>query len=86
MRVGMLMAACVLCMTLTATSYAAEKEKIEYKQDTEIKQARGRKPAVVTLKRDDKGLYSWEIKGDETEDVIEADKRLRDYLKVKNPR
>lgn len=79
----MLTGVCLLILLTAGAAFGAEPDKFEYRQDQDIKQVRGKKPATVTLKRDDTGRYSWEIKGDDTEEVIASDKRLREYLRLK---
>ncbi|HEB76431.1 MAG TPA: hypothetical protein ENJ04_08790 [Nitrospirae bacterium] len=39
-----------------------------------------KKPVKIVLKRTSKGLYSWELRGDDVEGIIDADRRLRRYL------
>ncbi|UCG77917.1 MAG: hypothetical protein JSV21_10145 [Nitrospirota bacterium] len=41
------------------------------------------KPVKVQLKRNYKGEYSWDIKGDDVSKIIEADKELSESLKNK---
>lgn len=74
---------CLWAVLMAGVALGAEPDKFEYRQDQDIRQLRGKRPATVTLKRDDTGRYSWEIKGDDTEEVIAADKRLREYLRLK---
>jgi len=46
----------------------------------EIVQLTPRKPVRIVLKRTAKGLYTWELRGDDVEGIIDADKRLRRYV------
>ncbi len=39
-----------------------------------------KKPVRIVLKRTSRGDYTWELRGDDSEDIINADKRLRKYL------
>ncbi len=43
--------------------------------------AGSRRPSVI--KRDPNGHYTWEIKGEDAEEVIAADRRLREYMRGK---
>ena len=85
MRGWAVFVSCALFITLlfAQAALAAEPEKFELKQDSEVRQARGKKPPTTVLKRDPNGHYTWEIKGEDTEEVIAADKRLREYLRGK---
>lgn len=46
----------------------------------EIIQLTPKKPVRIVLKRTSRGDYTWELRGDDAEDIINADKRLRRYL------
>ncbi|NOZ24601.1 MAG: hypothetical protein GXO94_00690 [Nitrospirae bacterium] len=48
--------------------------------NTEIVQLTPRKPVRIVLKRTSKGVYTWELRGDDLEGIIDADKRLRRYV------
>ena len=39
-----------------------------------------KKPVRIVLKRTSRGDYTWELRGDDTENIISADRRLRRYL------
>jgi len=41
------------------------------------------RPTRITLKRSTKGKYSWELKGEDLEDMIRIDTRLREYTRQK---
>ena len=51
-----------------------------FKQLPEIKEIKPQKPARIKLKRDTKGEYSWEISGDNADEVIKTDKKLKESL------
>lgn len=51
-----------------------------FKQIPEIKEIKPQKPARIKLKRDTKGEYSWEISGDNGDEVIKTDKKLKESL------
>ncbi|NOY40151.1 MAG: hypothetical protein GXO95_08000 [Nitrospirae bacterium] len=46
----------------------------------EIIQLTPKKPVRIVLKRTSKGDYTWELRGDDSEKIINTDKRLRRYL------
>ncbi|MBI4697980.1 MAG: hypothetical protein HY758_03480 [Nitrospirae bacterium] len=54
----------------------------EFKQIAEVEDIKPDKPARIKLKRNAKDDYSWEISGDKVEDIIKADKKLREDLKT----
>ncbi|MCX7792846.1 MAG: hypothetical protein N2257_00350 [Thermodesulfovibrionales bacterium] len=43
----------------------------------QVQQVRPEKPVKIKLKRDIQGRYSWELSGDNPEEIIKIDKRLR---------
>ena len=52
-----------------------------FKQVPQIQEIKPERPAKIKLKRDSKEGYSWEISGDDVEEIIKADKKLRNDLK-----
>jgi predicted secreted protein len=79
-----LIMACVFFFALPPALDAGEKEQFKFRSDPEIRQVRPGKPVRVELKRNPSGKYSWEISGDSVEKVIEADRELREYLKIRD--
>lgn len=49
-------------------------------KDTGIQHTVPKKPVRVKLHRNAKGEYSWDLTGDNVDDVVKADKRLRKLL------
>ncbi len=56
------------------------KERV-FKQIPELQEIKPRKPVKIKLKRNAKGEYAWDLSGSETDQIIEADKKLRESLK-----
>ncbi len=54
---------------------------IQHTKDKVLQYAKPKKPVKIKLHRDKKGEYSWDITGESVDDVIKADKRLRQLLK-----
>ena len=50
-------------------------------KDNVLQYAKPKKPVKIKLHRDKKGEYSWDITGENVDDIIKADKRLRQLLK-----
>lgn len=86
--------ALVLCLVLVATPLrgtAAEKDQafrggdtqaLQFSKDKEIQQIKPKKPVKIKLHRNAKGEYVWDITGDNADDVVKADKRLRKLLNL----
>ncbi|MBI5195894.1 MAG: hypothetical protein HZA10_06200 [Nitrospirae bacterium] len=56
-----------------------DKQQVQpvFKQIPEIREIKPEKPPKIKLKRDAKNDYSWEISGDNAEEIIKADRKLR---------
>jgi len=52
------------------------------KKQPEIQQVKPRKPVRIKLKRSSEGKYSWDLSGDEVDEVVRADKRLKKLLNI----
>jgi hypothetical protein len=58
-------------------------EPVVFKKVPEIEEIRPQKPVRIKLKRNTKGEYSWDISGENADEIINVDRRLRDALKTK---
>jgi hypothetical protein len=63
-------------------AFSADKDSFQIKKQPEIQQVKPKKPVKIKLKRSTEGKYSWELSGDDTDEVVRADKRLRKLLKI----
>ena len=66
-----------------AQTAAAEKTDFQVKKQPEIQQVRPQKPVKVKLHRNAKGEYSWELNGDNVDEMVNVDKKLRRLLKIR---
>lgn len=64
-------------------SFAADKDSFQIKKQPELQQLKPKKPVKIKLKRTAKDDYSWELTGDDAEDIILTDRRLRKVLGTK---
>ncbi|MGB9710710.1 MAG: hypothetical protein ACPLZA_04340 [Thermodesulfovibrio sp.] len=55
--------------------------QVQVKKDKTLQYAKPKKPVKIKLHRDKKGEYSWDITGENVDEIIKADKRLRQLLK-----
>ncbi len=51
-----------------------------FTQEPEIRDIRPNKPVKIKLKRNVTGSYSWELRGDDAEKLLETDGKLRRVL------
>ncbi|MEK6528347.1 MAG: hypothetical protein AABZ36_05660 [Nitrospirota bacterium] len=72
-----------LFLLFPACSGSGDKEQqpVVFKQDQEIQGITPENPVKIKLKRSSKNEYSWEISGDNADEVIKTDKRLKEGLK-----
>jgi translation initiation factor 1 (eIF-1/SUI1) len=63
-------------------SYAcsADNKPAQFEKQPEIRQVKPKKPVRIRLKRSQEGKYTWDITGDDVNEVVQADKRLRKLL------
>lgn len=69
----------LLCFSVPA-AYAAEKDAFQFKKQPELQQIKPKKPVKIKLKRSAKDDYTWELTGDDVDEIIKTDKRLRKML------
>ncbi len=82
-RLSIILFVFVTIFALQACSESKSKqEEPVFKQVPEIQEIKPEKSVKIKLKRNSKDDYSWEISGDDAEEVVNADKRLRKGLKT----
>ncbi len=54
-----------------------QKDELKLEKIPEIQQIRPERPVKIKLRRDVQGRYSWELSGDNPDEIIRVDKRLR---------
>lgn len=59
----------------------AENTDFQFKKQTEIQQVRPPKPVKIKVHRNTKGEYSWELSGDNVDELAVVDRKLRKALK-----
>lgn len=77
-----LLAAALLLFSVSPASISA-KEDFPIKKQPELQQIKPKKPVKIKLKRTTKDEYSWELSGDDVEEIVRTDHRLRKLLNVK---
>ncbi len=60
----------------------AEKSDFQFKKQPEIQQVKPQKPVKIKLHRNAKGEYSWELSGDNVDEIVNTDRKLRKLLKI----
>jgi hypothetical protein len=79
----LLLASISISMILFFGSASAEDKKaLQFRKQPEIQQVKPRKPVKIRLKRSAEGKYSWDLSGDNVDDVVRADRRLIKLLET----
>jgi hypothetical protein len=73
----------VLLFFLATNAFPSTKEDFPIKKQPELQQIKPKKPVKIKLKRTAKDEYSWELSGDEVDEIVRTDQRLRKMLNVK---
>lgn len=63
-------------------AFPADKEDFQFRKQPEIQQIKPKKPVRIKLKRAADGKYTWELTGDDVDEVVRVDRRLRKLLKI----
>jgi hypothetical protein len=71
-----------LVFFLLGGATAAEKSDFQLKKQPEIQQVKPQKPVKVKLHRNAKGEYSWDLNGDNVDEIVNTDRKLRKLLKI----
>src|SRR5271157_2545706 len=75
--------ALVFTFTFTCLSFAEDKKPaLQFSRNHDISQIKPRKPVKIKLHRSAKGEYQWDITGDNADDIVRADSRLRKLLET----
>ncbi len=67
-------------LVLAIPAASVDQKAIQIKKQPELQQIKPKKPVKVKLKRSAEGAYSWELSGDDVDDIVKADRRLRKLL------
>lgn len=62
--------------------FPADKENFQFKKQPEIQQVKPKKPVKIKLKRSADGKYAWELSGDDADEIVRVDRRLKKFLKA----
>jgi hypothetical protein len=63
-------------------SYAGETDGFRFSKQPEIQQIKPKKPVKIKLRRSPKDEYSWELAGDDADEIVKTDRKLRKMLNV----
>jgi hypothetical protein len=72
-----------LIILLASISYPADKEGFQFRKQPELQQIKPKKPVKIKLKRTAKDEYSWELSGDDADEIVRTDRALKKMLNIK---
>jgi hypothetical protein len=79
MRIYFMIIVLSLCFT-SQEAYAAERESFQFNKQAELQLIKPKKPVKIKLRRSGKDEYTWELSGDDADDIVRIDRKLRKML------
>ncbi|MEW6053424.1 MAG: hypothetical protein AB1552_06490 [Nitrospirota bacterium] len=70
----------LLCLSIPALS--ADTRVTTVRKQPEIQQIKPKKPVKIKLKRTSDGKYTWDLTGDDVDEIVRADRRLKKQLNI----
>ena len=67
---------------ILGTVFSEDTKNYQFKKQPEIQQVKPKKPVRIKLKRSSDDKYTWEITGDDADEIVRADRKLRRLLKI----
>jgi hypothetical protein len=67
---------------ILGTVFSEDTKNYQVKKQPEIQQVKPKKPVRIKLKRSSDDKYTWEIAGDDADEIVRADRKLRRLLKI----
>ena len=81
-RVIILAVIVISVLFILGRSYSVDNKPLKIRKQPEIQQIKPKKPVHIKLKRTAAGKYTWDLTGDNVDEIIQADRRLRRQLQV----
>ena len=67
---------------IVGSGFSEDLKTFQVKKQPEIQQIKPKKPVKIKLRRSAEDKYTWEITGDDADEIVRADRRLRKLLKI----
>lgn len=67
---------------IVGSVFSEDPKTFQVKKQPEIQQVKPKKPAKIKIRRSAEDKYTWEITGDDADEIVRADRRLRKLLKI----
>jgi hypothetical protein len=72
----------VLLFFSVSVAYSADNQDFSFRKDPELKKVKPKKPVKIKLKRTATGKYTWDLTGDNVDEIIKIDTKLRKLLNL----
>ncbi len=85
MKKRIILLLCILTISLIfigASVFSQDAKNFQVKKQPEIYQIKPKKPVKIKIRRSAEDKYTWEITGDDADEIVRADRRLRKLLKI----
>ncbi len=69
-------------IVIFSSVFSEDTKNFQVKKQPEIQQIKPKKPVKIKLRRSAEDKYTWEITGDDVDEIVRADRRLRKLLKI----
>ncbi len=63
-------------------AFSSDTNNLKFKKQPEIQQIKPKKPVKIKLKRLSNGNYTWDLTGDNIQEIIKIDRELKKLLKL----
>jgi hypothetical protein len=78
----MLVLSLSLIFFISGSVCSQDTRTLKVKRQPEIQQVKPKKPVKIKLRRSAENKYTWEITGDDVDEIVRADRRIRKLLKI----
>jgi hypothetical protein len=66
---------------ISCSVFSEDNKDLQFKKQPEIQQVKSQKPVKIKLKRLADGKYTWDLTGDDVDEIVRVDRRLKKLLK-----
>lgn len=80
MRTITIIACCFTLFSISCNNGSGTDKEFRITKDDSLSSIKPGKSVRIQLKRNTKGKYSWDIKGDDVEQIIETDRKLKNSI------
>ncbi len=71
-----------LSIFIVSSAFPEDAKGFQFKKQPEIQYVKPKKPVKIKLKRTAEGKYTWDLTGDNADEIVRVDKRLRKLLNI----